>query len=68
MCSISNRTALHAVPLLTDGSGTALPLSEACDHIQQFCRLTDEFLLRTIQHSSSPGLAPARALLHRLAR
>ena len=51
-----------------DGSGTALPLSEACDHIQQFCRLTDEFLLRTIQHSSSPGLAPARALLHRLAR
>lgn len=56
------------VPLLTDGAGTALPLSQACDHIQQFCRLTDEFLLRSIQHSSSPGLAPARALLHRLAR
>ena len=25
---------------------TGLPLSEACDHIQQFSRLTDEFLLR----------------------
>merc|ERR1711936_1221309 len=41
-------------------------ISEACNSIETFLKLSDDFLIKTIQNSSQPELDPARALMRRI--
>merc|ERR1711936_267178 len=38
----------------------------ACNSIETFLKLSDDFLIKTIQNSSQPELDPARALMRRI--
>ena len=49
-------------------SGQKLKLSEACDNIEAFAQLTDEYVTRSIQFSHKPEFAPAKAILNRISR
>ena len=44
-----------------------LRLSEASDNVADFLKLSDEYLMKSIQHSSAPELGPARTLVRRIA-
>ena len=53
---------------LTGLDGKPFKLSEATDNVENFCQLTDEFLVRSLQFSSSPELANTRSILSRIAK
>merc|ERR1719500_2389331 len=50
-----------------DDAARFIRISEACDNIETFLKLSDDFLLRSIQFSSQSDLEPARALVRRIA-
>ena len=52
-------------PLYTS-AGDKLRLSEACDNIEVFSQLTDEYLIRTIQFSQDPGMTEAKEIVKRI--
>jgi len=54
--------------LLTGADGKPFRLSEATDSVENFCQLTDEFLVRSLQFSSLPELATTRSLLTRITK
>ena len=47
--------------------GRMIRISEACDSMDTFLKLSDDFLLRSIQNSTQLELEPARALVKRIA-
>jgi len=49
-------------------SGGSFKLSEACDNIEAFLQLTDEYILKWIQHSSDDALKTSRDILERIIR
>jgi len=49
-------------------SGGSFKLSEACDNIEAFCKLTDEYLIRTIQNSTAAALQTSKDILKRIVR
>jgi len=51
---------------LTGPDGETFRLSEACDNVQHFCQLTDEYTVRSLQFSFIPELAITRNLLTRI--
>ena len=53
---------------LTGTDGKPFKLSEATDNVEQFCQLTDEYLVRSLQFSSSPELAETRSILARITK
>ena len=57
----------HLDILGRDGDGKIIRISEACDNVQTFLKLSDDYVLKSIQHSSQPELEPARALVKRIA-
>ena len=57
----------HLDILGCDAEGRMIRISEACDNIQTFLKLSDDYVLKSIQHSSQPELEPARALVRRIA-
>ena len=50
-----------------DDEGRMIKISEGCDNIQTFLKLSDDYVLKSIQNSSQPELEPARALVRRIA-
>merc|ERR1719411_424150 len=53
---------------LTGADGKQFKLSEATDNVENFCQLTDEFLVRSLQFSHSPELATTRSILTRITK
>ena len=53
---------------LTGRDGKPFKLSEATDNVENFCQLTDEFLVRSLQFSYSPELAMTRSILTRITK
>ena len=53
---------------LTGPDGKPFRLSEAVDNVANFCQLTDEFLVRSLQFSASPELATTRRILTRITK
>ena len=51
----------------TENSGS-FKLSEACDNLEAFCKLTDEFLLGLIKNSSDVSLQTSRDMYKRIVR
>ena len=51
---------------LTGPDGETFRLSEACDNVQHFCQMTDEYVVRSLQFSFTPELANTRNLLTRI--
>ena len=51
-----------------DKRGRLIRISEACDNTESFLQLSDDYVLRSIQHSTSkkPELEPARSLVMRI--
>jgi len=49
-------------------SGGSFKLSEACENIEAFLQLTDEYILKWIQHSSDDALKTSRDILERIIR
>jgi len=49
-----------------DNAARLIRISEACNSIETFLKLSDDFLIKTIQNSSQPELEPARALMRRI--
>jgi len=54
--------------LLLSSTGEMVPLSKACDDILQFSKLSDDFLMRSIQFSADPALEPAKHILNKIAK
>ena len=54
--------------LLLSSTGEMVPLSKACDDIFQFSKLSDDFLMRSIQFSADPALEPAKHILSKIAK
>ena len=46
--------------------GESFTLIQACESMERFCQLTDEYLLRSLQHSSAPELGNARNIINRI--
>lgn len=57
----------HLALLGRDAAGRVLRMSEACDDVADFLKLSDDFVLRSIQFSEGPELAAARRLVTRIA-
>lgn len=53
---------------LTGPDGKPFKLSQATDNVENFCQLTDEFLVRSLQFSTSPELAKTRSILTRITK
>jgi len=53
---------------LKSENGSICSLSEACDDVSQFSKLTDEFLFRSIQYSDDPKLKVSREILNRISK
>ena len=49
-------------------SGQKFKLSEACDNIEAFAMLSDEYLVRSIQFTHKPEFAAAKAILNKISR
>jgi hypothetical protein len=56
----------HLAILGRDDEGKVIRMSEACDDVRHFVKLSDDFILRTIQFSSTKELEPARNLVNRI--
>ena len=54
--------------ILTDQSGKVYPLSHACDDVLEFSKLTDDFLMRSIQFSAHPEMEQAKQILNKIAK
>ena len=53
---------------LSNSSGETMRLSEACDNIEVFSQLTDEYLIRSIQFSSDPRMIEAKDIVRRISK
>ena len=53
---------------LSNSSGETMRLSEACDNIEVFSQLTDEYLIRSIQFSSDTRMIEARDIVRRISK
>ena len=53
---------------LFNSSGETMRLSEACDNIEVFSQLTDEYLIRSIQVSFDPRMTEARDIVRRISK
>ena len=49
-----------------DKRGRLIRISEACDNTESFLQLSDDYVLKSIQHSKKPELEPARSLVMRI--
>jgi len=49
--------------ILKTETGKPIRLSDACNDVSQFSKLSDDYLIRSIQFSSKPELEPARKIL-----
>ena len=56
----------HLDILGKDGNGEIIKMSQACRDVAHFSKLSDDFILRSIQHSSLPELEEARSLVRRI--
>jgi len=54
--------------LLKTSSGQVCPLSKACDDVLEFSKLSDDFLIRSIQYSSDPRLEQAKQILNKITK
>lgn len=57
----------HLALLGKDAAGRVIRMSEACDDVADFLKLSDDFVLRSIQFSAGPELVAARRLVTRIA-
>lgn len=58
----------QCLDLLHSDSGQLLPLSSAYEDILQFSKLSDDFLMRSIQFSPDPRLENAKLILNKIAK
>ena len=56
----------HLQLLGRDAQGRTVTMSDACLDVANFSKLSDDFVLKSIQHSSGPELAAARRLVNRI--
>jgi len=54
--------------LLKTNTGDVCRLSDACDDVLQFSKLSDDFLIRSIQFSSDPKMEEAKQILSKIAK
>lgn len=54
------------IECIRDREGKTVQLSKACDDPFTHMQLSDEFIIKTIQHSFKPELQPARSILNRI--
>lgn len=54
--------------LLKTSSGQVCPLSKACDDVLEFSKLSDDFLIRSIQYSSDPRMEQAKQILNKITK
>ena len=56
----------HLELLGRDAQGRTVTMSDACLDVANFSKLSDDFVLKSIQHSSGPELEAARRLVNRI--
>jgi len=54
--------------LLKSKSGAVCPLSQACDDVLEFSKLSDDFLIRSVQFSSDPDMEEAKQILNKISK
>jgi len=54
--------------LLKSKSGVVCPLSQACDDVLEFSKLSDDFLIKSVQFSSDPEMEEAKQILNKISK